>query len=164
MRIEWILPGQLAGSARPGLLEPLEDDLDLLQRFGFKLLLTLTESPLDAAEQLAARGLAVEHFPIPDMGAPPPRNMARYCRLALERVERGDKTLVHCKAGLGRTGTFLACCLVHRGHDADDAITQVRLINPRFIQSTVQERFIHHYEEFLAGEEEASSREPADGG
>ena len=151
MRIDWLVPGELAGSGRPGLLESLDKDIDQLQRFGFTMLVNLTEVAPDPA--LEEAGLHVEHFPIPDMGVPTPRAMQDFCNRVFEHVERGQKALVHCRAGLGRTGTFLACYLVHGGEEAERAIVSVRLVNPRFIQSQVQERFVGHYADFRASEQ-----------
>ena len=157
MRFDWILPGLLAGSRRPGLLAPLDEDLDQLGRFGFRWVINLTESPLVVGED---HPFEVEHFPIPDMGTPTPRDMAAVCRRVIERIELGEKTLVHCRAGLGRTGIFLACCLIHLGRTAEQAKVEVRLVNRRFIQSPPQELFVRHYETFLADQGEETGTEP----
>ena len=157
MRLDWILPQALAGSGRPGLLEAIEDDLDFLERIGFDLVVNLTQVPLVPP---APTSFEIEHFPIPDMGVPTPRAMHEVCSRAVQRIERGDKVLVHCRAGLGRTGLFIACCLVHRGMAPDAAIIDIRLINRRFIQSLSQERFVHHYAEYLDSATAASPSSP----
>eukprot|EP00270_Netrium_digitus_P015899 TRINITY_DN5624_c0_g1_i1.p1 TRINITY_DN5624_c0_g1~~TRINITY_DN5624_c0_g1_i1.p1 ORF type:complete len:117 (+),score=23.75 TRINITY_DN5624_c0_g1_i1:23-352(+) len=47
------------------------------------------------------------------------------------RVEQGKKVLVHCHAGLGRTGLVIACHLVHmRLHSAMDAVHLVQQQRP----------------------------------
>jgi protein-tyrosine phosphatase len=33
---------------------------------------------------------------------------------------------VHCKGGLGRAGTFAACCLIYNKYKPEDAIKLVR--------------------------------------
>ncbi len=146
MRVEWILPGLLAGSAKPGLLDELEDDMEQLRRLGFRLIVNLTE---DAHEvPVAYWGFDSLHSPIPDMGITSPRAAMIVCLQILERLDEGDKVLVHCKAGLGRTGMILACCLVLRGETAINAVRRVRGTNQLFIQTLTQEKFITDFEVF----------------
>jgi atypical dual specificity phosphatase len=57
---------------------------------------------------------------------------------------------VHCLAGLGRTGTILACYLInYEKMSAVDAIQHVREKRYGSIQSLVQEEMIFQYENFL---------------
>ncbi|MEM8994404.1 MAG: dual specificity protein phosphatase family protein [Acidobacteriota bacterium] len=147
MRIDWIRTGLLAGAPRPGLLDPLADDVDQLRRFGFEVVLNLTETPIDLGDD--ADDLEVVHFPIVDMGVPMPDAVEELCRDLWRRIDAGTPVLVHCKAGLGRTGTILACMLVYRGAAPEDATTEVRLVNSRFIQNQIQEHFVRRFADFL---------------
>lgn len=149
----WILPGRLAGSARPGLLAPLDQDIDHIARLGIGHVVTLTESPLD----LGGRSVpfAVSHFPIIDMGLPTPRTALAVCGSAMEHIQRGDAVLFHCKAGLGRTGTMLAGCLVMAGHTAAEAVDRVRSVCPSYIQTPAQVAFLPHFENLVRAEEPA---------
>ena len=52
---------------------------------------------------------------------------------------------VSCGAGLGRTGTILACYLVTQGYDADAAINQIRKNRPGSIETQEQEDAIKAY-------------------
>jgi len=67
---EWLLPGRLGGTARPGLLHSIDADLAALSRMGATHLVTLTDEWEAPADALAREGLAGRHFPIPDMGVP----------------------------------------------------------------------------------------------
>lgn len=149
MRVDWILPGLIAGSARPGLLDDLEEDLAQLERLGIRLIVNLTESPHQPP--LEERGFAVLHFAIPDMGVSTPRRLLPLLLQILDEAGSGRPVLVHCKAGLGRTGMVLACCLVLRGENPEIAIRRVRRVNPHFIQNDRQERFVFDFAEFAAG-------------
>lgn len=142
----WIIDARLAGSGRPGLLADLDDDLRFLSEQGIRTIFTLTEERVPGLS--ARQELSVLHFPIPDMGFPMPRACSHLCRRVLERLEDGP-VLIHCHAGLGRTGTIAACCLVTLGHDPEGALARVRRINGRYVQTPSQEQFIHHYAEHL---------------
>ena len=50
--------------------------------------------------------------------------------------------VVHCLAGLGRSGTVAARLLIELGHDPDEAIRRVRLARPGAIQSAAQEHYL----------------------
>jgi protein-tyrosine phosphatase len=41
-------------------------------------------------------------------------------------LKKGKKALIHCRNGKGRSGLFLASCLVYKGYIKYDAIKQVR--------------------------------------
>lgn len=59
--------------------------------------------------------------------------------------------LVHCAAGLGRTGTFAAALLHSHGIAADAAIAMVRATRPGAIETPEQLAFIHHGPSLLPG-------------
>lgn len=145
---KWLIPELLCGSGQPGLLGPLSEDMTWLSETGVQLVVTLTEIPLNPGpEQYGMRGL---HFPIPDMGIPTPRQAAQVCREILASMRRAEPVLLHCRAGLGRTGMLLACCLVARGEEPGRAVTLVRETNRNYIQTTAQEKFIDHFAAFLS--------------
>ena len=62
-------------------------------------------------------------------------------------LEQGEVLAVHCLAGIGRTGTVLAAWMIKEGGlTAVEAIRRLRLINPSFVQSEVQEVFLAEFE------------------
>ena len=145
---KWIIPGKLAGSGLPGLLSPFDEDMQFLVDASIKLVVTLTESSL--AKPPESFGLEGLHYPIPDMGFPIPRDCEPMCQQVVDAMENGP-VLLHCRAGLGRTGTIAACILVTLGASADEALTKVRMINPNMVQTVSQEQFIGNYANFLNG-------------
>ncbi|MCA9717988.1 MAG: dual specificity protein phosphatase family protein [Myxococcales bacterium] len=147
----------LAGSGRPGLLRELEEDLEFIRESGFRMIVTLTQRALP--EECDVEGIELVHFPIADMGIPMPRKLAPVCARILDSMARERPVLVHCRAGLGRTGVVLACCLVEEGERAVDAVRHLRTINRYYIQNALQERFVEHYERFVEKRDaEADSR------
>ena len=146
----WIVPRYLAGSGRPGLLASLEEDLELLWSRGIRRIVTLTEDPLEA--RAAHRGFEVEHFPIPDMGFPMPRQCSEMCIRILDGIAELP-ALVHCRAGLGRTGLVLAACVILAGTSAEVALRELRKINPRYVQTTSQERFVRDFQRHVVDEQ-----------
>ncbi len=143
----WVHERALAGSGRPGLLCEIEEDLEFIRELGFRLIVTLTEQALP--EEYADDQIELLHFPIPDMGIPMPRTLQPICDRINAAVRDNRPVLVHCRAGLGRTGVVLACCLVEQGLEPSEAIQRLRTINRYYIQNGLQEGFINHYARFI---------------
>jgi truncated hemoglobin YjbI len=154
----WFLPGALAGSAQPGLLSGLEEDLAMARDQGISLIVTLTEKPLC----LPATGPAFEqlHLPVQDMGTPQPRPCAQLCASVVEHLHAGRRALLHCKGGLGRTGMVAASVLVTLGRTPENAVRQVRALNPRYIQTEAQEKFVHVLAAYLGTEPPVADPRP----
>ncbi len=146
----WIQPGKLSGAPRPGIVDPLDSDLSALRRVGIDILVTLTEERLFDDATLAEFGLTGIFFPIVDMETPTLEAAASLCADLAERIAAGAAVALHCKAGLGRTGTMAAAQLIYSGHEADEALRAVRRIEPRFVQSEAQECFLQEFQQFLA--------------
>lgn len=142
----WIVPGRLAGCAEPGISSPMDYDLDLLRRVGVTHLVTLTERDLDP-QALADHGLANIHLPIFDRETPSiPQTYMLLRRMQL-LLDAGHVVAVHCKAGLGRTGTVLAAWLIREGGlRAESALERLRQINRAYVQTPMQEQFLHDFE------------------
>jgi len=140
----WAIPGLLGGMQQPGLLGNVDEDIAALKEFGVAVVVNLTEKPLYTNE-LEALGLRSVHFPIPDMGVPEFQPSLDLCRSISSWIQLGQCTVLHCRAGLGRTGTIIACVLVYRGQGAIQAIETVRKINPRYIQTDQQLAFVEQF-------------------
>jgi len=67
-------------------------------------------------------GIQVIYLPIPDFGIPEIGLLRMAVSEALARAHSAENVVVHCNAGIGRTGLFLACMAVAeldlRGEDA----------------------------------------------
>jgi protein-tyrosine phosphatase len=72
---------------------------------------------------------AVWH-PIHDMHVPPLHTAAALVDDLVARLDRGEVLLVHCAAGIGRSGTIAVAILLAMGVDLDAALTTVAASRP----------------------------------
>jgi atypical dual specificity phosphatase len=145
----WVVDGRVAGMPRPGTARPLERDLDFLRAQGIDVLVSLTETPVDATA-LARHGIQPLHIPVQDFHAPTIAQLDEYVRAVEAWTAAGHHVGTHCGAGKGRTGTFLAALFVARGWEADAAIAEIRRLRPGSIETALQAQAVRDYALFLA--------------
>ena len=148
----WLKKGVIAGTPRPGIVADLDDDLEALQRVGISFLITLTETKPVDADVLSKYGIGCSWSPFKDMGAPTIDLATSICEEIDELNKQGHAVAVHCKAGLGRTGTILAAYLIWNGQGAVEALENVRRIEPRWVQSDEQVDFLEEFASFIAND------------
>jgi protein-tyrosine phosphatase len=84
--------------------------------------------------------LVIEDFGTPDLNALESWQQIKESILAA--LARRETVLLHCAAGLGRTGMMAACLLVACGQTPASAIAQVRAARPGTIETEAQAAFV----------------------
>jgi len=120
-------------------------DFEFLKENGFEAIVSLTEFPLNEA-LIEEFGFSVKHIPVRDFEAPTLEQIEEFIAFAEKARAEGKKLVVHCDAGIGRTGTVLACYLVSKGYSAAKAIEEVRVKRPGSVETIEQEELVMKYE------------------
>ena len=119
----------------PGRAEPWADFLAEADRTQLTLLVCLTPrhevaslSPTyDAALRQGTLPLRWQHLPMRDLGLAANLDLFRQGIAEIAAgVNDGDAVLLHCAAGIGRTGTAAACLLKRLGLSRAQAMQRVR--------------------------------------
>lgn len=138
--ITWIAPSAIVACRYPRTNRALERLADL----GITLLVNLHERP-HPPQTLLRLGLRELHLPVADFTPPSPEQLQTGVIMMTDAIAAGQFVAVHCGAGLGRTGTLLACYLVSQGELPEVAIARIRSLRPGAIETSAQEQAVHAY-------------------
>jgi len=108
--LNWITPNLAVGGA------PMSyEELDLLKEHGINAILNLCAEFCDLHQIEQGEGFEVYYMPVEDDSAPNIEAMEKALAWLDEAIYLGKKVLVHCRHGIGRTGTFVTAYLLRRG-------------------------------------------------
>jgi atypical dual specificity phosphatase len=142
MNFGWVLNDELAGSQGPASL----DDISFLYSQGVRAVIRMEERTI-AANTGNQFDLADMFEPVPDFTPPELDQIQRMIEFIDQQTAEKRPVVVSCYAGIGRTGTVLACYLVHRGASPEDAINRIRELRQGSVQTPEQEAAVYGYAE-----------------
>lgn len=129
------VPGRLWLASMPGRFEPWATFLAEASRQRIDEVVCLT--PRDEIATMSPRYHSAvvtgdlpfrwRQVPVPNFGVPADREAFRQdVRLVASSLSAGEGVLLHCAAGMGRTGSAAACVLKVLGLATDEALQRVR--------------------------------------
>lgn len=134
----------------------LDADIAAIRAWGANILVSLMEveemreyGVHEIPQRARKLGMQHLHLPIMDMHVPE-QDFERIWHhtgpMLHQELQRGGKIVLHCYAGLGRTGTIAARMLVESGLTPEEAIGRVRAARPGAIQTRLQEMHVHKFQ------------------
>lgn len=125
----WVLPGLLLAGEHPSGLAPeaTRQRVGVLVACGIECFLDLTH-PTEIEPYDQALPFNVEYLrkPIRDHGVPEKRqHMMEILDCLHDALRAGRPAYLHCRAGIGRTGTVVGCLLVERGLTGEQALDEL---------------------------------------
>ncbi len=108
--VSWVTPGLAVGPA------PMSyDHLDRLKAAGIDAIVNLCAEFPDLPPIERKAGFDVYYLPIDDEAVPEMNTMDEALEWIDESIYLGKKVLVHCRHGIGRTGTIVSAYLLRKG-------------------------------------------------
>jgi atypical dual specificity phosphatase len=97
-------------------------EIDWLVQEGIQAVVSLSRLRQDLTQYLGEHCIEHLDLPIPDFEAPTLEEANACFEFLKSHLDEGKPVLVHCGAGIGRTGTLLSFFLVRQGEDLEEAI------------------------------------------
>ena len=128
-KVKNIGSGTLSVMAKPVSGEWIEDEFHGLKMLGIDVIVSLLEH--DEEREVGLReesnlcsknGILFVSFPIPDRGLPDTTQARILSEKLLLEINNGKHIVIHCRAGIGRTGIISGAILKESGLDTNLAL------------------------------------------
>ena len=103
-------------------------------------------------KHVAEQNFTWHHAPVDDYQVPDDAFLSNWTELSRELIAEliaGRDICMHCKGGLGRSGTVAAILLIDQGESNERAIERIREARPGAIETSAQEAFVRAYQPTL---------------
>ena len=121
LNLSWITPDLAVGGSFPAARAA-----ELAQALGITAVVDLRAEACDEEALLQRHGLTLLHLPTEDHCAVSDDMLAEGVQFATERLGRGEKVLLHCEHGIGRSALLALCVLVAQGLDPMEALRRAK--------------------------------------
>jgi protein tyrosine phosphatase (PTP) superfamily phosphohydrolase (DUF442 family) len=120
LNMSWITPHLAVG----GRIHP--EDIGRLAKLGITRVVDTRSEHCDDRAALAAHGIELLYLPTPDTYPLTLEQLAEGTTWIVRQIAQGERVLVHCEHGVGRSVLLTAAALVAGGMRAQDAIQLVQ--------------------------------------
>lgn len=109
-----------------GACFPIERAAELAEAHSIRAVIDLREEDCDDEEVLRAAGIDFLHLPTVDQMSPDATVLEEGVRFARGHIDQGNRVLIHCQAGVGRSALLALCVLVDQGWEPIDALNHAK--------------------------------------
>ncbi|ESO06665.1 hypothetical protein HELRODRAFT_188439 [Helobdella robusta] len=163
--MNWIVPGKMMAFCSPHLCSKIDRGVTLhgpelyiehFKKANINVVVRLNNKTYES-NSFKKAGLQHHDLYFPDGSTPSVCLVEKFLKICREAEAKGVAVAVHCKAGLGRTGTLISCYLMDKyGMTAKQSIAWTRIARPGSVMG-VQQNFLEKMESSLLRKEEKLS-------
>jgi hypothetical protein len=131
----WVIPATFLAGEYPGAWDEAgtRRRLGAFLQAGFDTFIDLTRpdelAPYERLLQEEAGDYSIKvvhhRFPIGDFGLPSPEQMLSILDTIESAIHNGSRVYLHCRGGIGRTGTTVGCWLSRHGLAGENALRRL---------------------------------------
>ena len=145
----------LGMSPIPGLTGNFLSDVEKIFNWNPTTILSLTPKKemedlgaSDFVSMMAKERIPWVHFPIKDFSIVDQQQEILWEKISKNislQINNGNRILVHCRGGCGRTGMIVLRFMIEFGEDPEKALERLRAIRPCAIETRAQENWAKFY-------------------